>query len=267
MRRLVRGRPPKVVTERGSVSATKVVLAMNAWGIGFAELRKGIVVVSSDIVGTAPAPERLKQIGWDNGMCISDGRTLVHYYRTTKDGRIAFGKGGMNGMMPFGGNIGEKFDGASRFADGVEHWFRWTYPQLGEVPVETSWTGPIDRSKSGLPHFGALDGNPDILYGIGFSGNGVGPCAMGGKILASLALERKDEWSRCGVVRPLTRDFPPEPIRYFGGRLVQRAVAAKDRADDAGRAPGPLVNYLASFAPAGLSPFKGQKAGLDKGGS
>lgn len=266
MRRLDRSRPPKVVTARGSVSAKKVVLAMNAWGIGFAELRKGIIVVSSDIVGTAPAPEKLKQIGWDNGMCISDGRTLVHYYRTTKDGRIAFGKGGMNGMLPYGGNIGEKFDGASRIADGVEHWFRWTYPQLKDVAVESSWTGPIDRSKSGLPHFNTLDGNPDILYGIGYSGSGVGPCAIGGKILASLALEKKDEWSSCGLVRPLNREFPPEPIRYFGGRLVQRAVAAKDRAEDAGREPGLLVNYLASFAPAGLSPFKGQKAGLDKEG-
>ena len=264
MQKLVRGRPPKVVTENGSITAGKVILAMNAWGIGFPELRKGIVVVSSDIVGTEAAPEKLKANGWDNGMCISDGRTLVHYYRTTKDGRIAFGKGGMNGNLPFGGRVGEKFDGPSRLADGVEQWFRWTYPQLADIKIETSWTGPIDRSKTGLPHFGRFEDCPDVLYGIGYSGNGVGPCALGGRILASLALEKKDEWSSCGLVRPLTRDFPPEPIRYVGGLVVQKAVAAKDRAEDEGRSPGPLVDYLASFAPAGLSPFKGQKAGLEE---
>jgi hypothetical protein len=116
--------------------------------------------------------------------------------------------------------------------------------------------GPIDRSKSGLPAFGRLGGHPDILYGIGYSGNGVGPCAIGGRILASLALEKKDEWSRCGLVRPFGRDFPPEPIRYFGAQLVRRAAAAKDKADDAGLMTGSLTNYLASLAPAGLSPLK-----------
>ena len=258
------GRPPRVVTPRGTITAKKVVLAMNAWGIRFAELRKGIVVVSSDIVSTEPVPAKLKQIGYDNGMCISDGRTLVHYYRTTKDGRIAFGKGGMNGNLPFGGKVGEMFDGPSTLKPEVEQWFRWTYPALADVKIDGSWTGPIDRSKTGLPHFHHLEGSPDILYGIGFSGNGVGPTAIGGRILASLVLEKKDQWSNCGLVRPLTRDFPPEPIRYVGGKIVQKAVAAKDRAEDAGREPGPLVNYLASFAPAGLSPFKGQKAGLEE---
>jgi putative aminophosphonate oxidoreductase len=262
--RLETGRPPRVVTPRGTISARKVVLAMNAWGIRFAALRKGIVVVSSDIVVTEPAPERLRRIGYDDGLCISDGRTLVHYLRTTKDGRIAFGKGGMNGLLPFGGRVGEMFDGPSRLREGVEQWFRWTYPALAGVRIEASWTGPIDRSKTGLPHFHHLEGAPDIFYGIGYSGNGVGPSALGGRILASLVLEKKDEWARCGLVRPILRDFPPEPIRYVGGRLVQKAVAAKDRAEDAGRAPGPVVSYLARFAPAGLSPFKGQKAGLEE---
>ena len=262
MRRLVRGHPPRVLTPQGSVRAKKVVLAMNAWGIGFGELRKGIVVVSSDIVCTSPVPQRLKEIGWDDGLCITDGRALVNYCRTTKDGRVIFGKGGMNGTLPFGGHVGEKLDGTSRISNGIERWFRWTYPALGAAPIETSWTGPIDRSKSGLPHFGAIEGSPDVLYGIGFSGNGVGPCAIGGRILASLALEKKDEWSGCGLVRPLTRDFPREPIRYVGGMMVQRALAARDQAEDSGRKPGAVVRYLSSFAPAGVSPFKGQKAGL-----
>ena len=98
-----------------------------------------------------------------------------------------------------------------------------------------------------------------MLYGVGYSGNGVGPCHVGGKILSSLALEKQDEWSECGLVRPLGHDFPPEPIRYFGGKLVRSAIARSDAAADAGRAPGPFTRYLASFAPAGLSPFKGQK--------
>ncbi len=264
LERLDRSRPPKVVTPSGTISADKVVLAMNAWSIGFAEIRRAILVVASDVVGTAPVPERLREIGWQNGMAISDGRMLVHYYRNTKDGRIVFGKGGVNGVMPFGGRVGDRLDGRSPIAGEVERWLKWTYPQFADVPIESSWTGPIDRSKSGLPIFGALPGAPDVFFAAGYSGNGVGPSVIGGRILASLALERQDDWSACRLVRPLNRDFPPEPIRYVGGKLVRRAVDAKDRAEDQGRKPGAVTRYLAGLAPAGLSPFKGQKAGLSQ---
>lgn len=261
---LQRERPPKVVTARGTITADKVVLAMNAWSIALPEIRKAILVVSSDIVGTAPIPERLRQVGWKEGMAISDGRTLVHYYRTTKDGRVVFGKGGLSATMPFGGKVGARFDGSSPIAASVEEWLKWTYPALSEVTVENSWRGPIDRSKSGLPAFGALPTAPDVFYGVGFSGNGVGPCSLAGRILASLVLEKQDAWSENGLVRPLQRDFPPEPIRYVGGRLVSGAVRRKDQTEDQGRPPGPVTRYLSSFAPAGLSPFKGQKAGLSQ---
>lgn len=251
---------PEMSTPKGHVKAAKIILAMNAWGIRFAPIHRAIIVVSSDIVITEAMPERLEEMGWRDGMAISDGRMLVHYYRTTRDGRIAFGKGGMNGRWPYGNQVGTKLDGPTQIADSVASWLQWTYPELGQVRIADSWMGPIDRSKVGLPYFGALDGQPNVLYGVGFSGNGVAPCHVGGKILASLALEKKDEWATCGLVRPLGHDFPPEPIRYFGGKLVRRAIAATDAAADANRTPGPLTRYLAGFAPAGLSPFKGQKS-------
>jgi len=258
--RLIDGAKPEIVTPKGRVRADKVVLAMNAWSIRFQPIRRAIVVVSSDIAITEPMPERLAEIGWRDGMTISDGRMLVHYYRTTLDGRIAFGKGGMNGSLPYGGRVGTKLDGATPLGEDLAKWLAWTYPELGPVRIDGSWMGPIDRSKSGLPYFGAQKGQPNVFHAVGYSGNGVGPSYLGGKILASLVLEKKDEWATCGLVRPLGRDFPPEPIRYFGGQLVRRAIAATDAAADANRTPGPLTRYLAGFAPAGLSPFKGEKS-------
>jgi len=257
--RLKSGSPPVIVTPRGRVKAAKLVLALNAWAIRFAAIRRAIMVVSSDMVITEAMPGRLKQIGWRDGLVISDSRMLVNYQRTTRDGRIVFGKGGMNGSLPYGGHVGAKLDGASPLQDDITSWLAWTYPELGKVRAADSWMGPIDRSKSGLPYFGALDGRPDVFHAVGYSGNGVGPSYLAGKILASLALEQKDEWSQCGLVRPLGRDFPPEPMRYFGAKLVRRAIARSDAAADAGRPPGRLTRYLAGFAPAGLSPFKGQK--------
>lgn len=263
MVRLDRGVPATVHCELGSVKATKVVLAMNAWGIEFSEIRKAIVVVPSDIVVTRPLPELLTRLGWNNGMTISDCRMLVHYYRTTHDGRIVFGKGGGSGDLAYGGNIAGKFDGASRIPDTVTSSMRKIYKDIAPNDVIQSWMGPIDRSKDGLPLFGSLSGDSNILYGVGYSGNGVGPSMLGGKILSALALDIENEWSRCGLVQPLRRAFPPEPFRYLGGRLVCNAIWKMDVAADEGRPATLLARTIASFAPAGLSPTNTQKRGSE----
>jgi putative aminophosphonate oxidoreductase len=252
-----RGLRPSVRTDDGSVFARCVVLATNAWGIRFPAIRRRVVVVGSDIVVTPPVPERLAAIGWKGGAGIADSRLFVHYYRTTGDGRVMFGKGG--GVLPFGRRVGRRFEGSSPRADLTEAHFRITYPMLADVPVESSWTGPVDRSKNGLPFFGSLARG--VLCGVGYSGNGVGPSYLGGRILASLALERDDEWSGAGLVGlpsgPGYR-FPPEPIRFIGGNLVRAAIARKERAEDAGKPVGRLTRKLVELAPAGLVPVKGR---------
>ena len=58
--------------ERGSVRAERVVLATNAWGIRFSEIRRRILVVGSDIVATDPIPDRLREIGWTDGVCTAE---------------------------------------------------------------------------------------------------------------------------------------------------------------------------------------------------
>ncbi|MCZ6894526.1 MAG: FAD-binding oxidoreductase [Gammaproteobacteria bacterium] len=254
MVQLKRDARPGVVCAQGTVTADRVIIALNAWGVMLKEIRKAIAVVSSDVVVTPPVPEALSRCGWRNSFAISDSRMLVQYYRTTRDDRIVFGKGG--GTLAFGGAVGPAFDGPSPIAATVERHLHATYPDVAGISVDQSWTGPIDRSKHGLPIFGQLANSPQILYGVGYSGNGVGPSVLGGRILASLALGTKDEWSGAGLVKPLKRAFPPEPFRYAGGKVVRAAVASRDRADDAGRKAGVVVRTLASLAPSGLSPVR-----------
>jgi len=229
---------------------------MNAWGVRFPELRRKILVVGSDIVATAPIPDRIEQTGWRDGLAISDSRLLVHYYRTTDDGRIVFGKGG--GQLAFGSRVGRRFEGNSPRRQSVEAALHATYPNLADVPIEQDWTGPIDRSRTGLPFFGYLKGKPNVAFGIGYSGNGVGPSFLGGKILASLALEKEDEWSRCGLVGMPPKGFPPEPFRFVGGHMVRAAIVRKEKAEDEGRRVDPITLGLVRLAPAGLVPVKGR---------
>jgi putative aminophosphonate oxidoreductase len=261
MRRLNRSHPPVVVTPRGKITADKVVIAMNAWATMFPELRRSVVVLSSDIIATDAFPERLNASGWDDGMAISDSRTLVNYYRTTPDGRIAFGTGG--GFLSYGNRVTPKFNGGTPRAAEVTRYFQKIYPDFKDIRIATHWTGPIDRSVSGLPFFGRLGGRADIVYGLGFSGNGVGPTLVGAKILASLVLGERDQWSECGLVQDNIGQFPREPMRYFGGGMVIGANRRKEALEDKGRTAGPITRYLASLAPAGLVPVKGVNAPAD----
>lgn len=244
------GDPACVRSAHGSVHARNVVLAVNAWGAALPALAKLIVPVNSSIVATQAMPDRLDRLGWTGGESITDSQLMVDYYRTTRDGRIAFGKG--TGAISFGSKINEVFSVDSASLSLTEADLRRTYPMLDDVKVEASWSGPIDRTYDSLPVFGRLNGHSNIHYGIGWSGNGVGPSRLGGRILASLALGRKDAWSQCPLVERNCRSFPPEPFRYLGGSLVRNDVLRKERSELAGRKPSPVDRYLASFAPAGL---------------
>src|SRR5207248_7444008 len=159
-----------------------------------------------------PMPDLLEQVGWTGGECITDSRLLVHYHRTTSDGRIVLGRGG--GALGLAGRFGETFHYDRGRCERVADSLRWLYPETAEVPITHAWSGPIDRSEPGLPFFGRLDGPGNVLYGLGFSGNGVGPCVVGGRILASLALRADDRFADNGLTHGPKALFPPEQIRF-----------------------------------------------------
>jgi putative aminophosphonate oxidoreductase len=250
VRSFSRARPVLIRTDRGRLAADRLVLATNAWAAGVRELAGRLVAITSDMVVTAPAPERLRAIGWTGGECITDSQMMVDYYHATPEGRVAFGKGGWG--IAYGGRIGADFDRNPRRARMVEADLRRTYPSLANVPVTHDWSGPIDRTPTSLPLLGRLGGRPHILYGVGWSGNGVGPSVLGGRILASLALGRDDRWSRYPILDRELGRFPREPIRWVGAHLVRAAVTRKERAESRDETPSWIDERLATLAPAGL---------------
>jgi glycine/D-amino acid oxidase-like deaminating enzyme len=245
-----RGDPAVLSTSRGKLRASRVVIAMNAWAARLPELRRALVVLSSDIVATAPAPDELARAGWSRGEAITDSQLRVDYYRTTRDGRVVFGKGA--GRVAFSGRIDSGFDRNPRAAQDAEAELRRYYPALKEAAVTHDWSGPIDKSMSGIPLFGKLGGREHIVYGVGFTGNGVGPSLLGGRILASLALGVRDSWSDGPLVEQRIDRFPPEPFCYLAARVVRRAVVKKETAELRGERAGRLAVSIARLAPAGL---------------
>jgi glycine/D-amino acid oxidase-like deaminating enzyme len=245
-----RERPLAIRTDGGLLAAEKLVLANGAWAAALPEMWMSFVNVSSDIIATEPIPERLGEIGWTGGEGIADSQLMVDYYRTTRDGRIAFGKGVAG--VGYGGRVGGHFDRSPRRAAAAAADFRQAYPALSDVRVEHDWSGPVDRTPTSVPIFGHLGGREHIVYGLGWSGNGVGPSVVGGKILASLALGLDDEWSSSSLVDRKRDLFPPEPVRFLGAQIVRQAVVHKERAEMDGKQPNGLATRLAGLAPAGI---------------
>lgn len=175
-----------------------------------------------------------------------DSRTFVNYYRSTADGRLMLGKGG--NTFAWRGRIAPVFDQKSPYEAQLTDSLHGFFPSLRGVPITASWNGPSDRSVSGLPFFGRLNGAANVFYGFGYSGNGVGPSYMGGQILSSLLLELDNAWTRSPLTRGPLGQFPPEPLRYLGSLLVRNAIRRKERAEDEDRQPWMCDKLLSRLA-------------------
>lgn len=250
MTRLLRAARPEVITPQGRITAGKVVLAMNAWATQIPELGRGVFVITSDDAVSAPAGDALERCRWRNGPIITNSNTFVAGYRTTRDGRVVAGVTG--GAIPFGALKSERFDGPSPRRRDIADAFETGFGRDAGVRFVESWRGPIDRTRTGLPVFGTLAGHRDISFGYGFSGNGIVGCRLGAEILRSLVLDRQDEWTSTGLVRPVAPWMPREPVRYVGAHLVRAAIRQRDSYDHQGRDPGRIARALADLAPGGI---------------
>jgi glycine/D-amino acid oxidase-like deaminating enzyme len=234
---------PRVLTARGSIRANSVVMAANAWMTGWRPVANRVTNMGSWVVLTEPAPDALEAIGWTNHEAIVDGRTFLHYFRTTDDGRVLMGAGA--GRIGFSGNVDDRFFMDAAAARRAEAGLRRLLPGLAHVKVERAWGGPIDVSADRLPFFGSRG---RVHFGIGYTGNGVGPSWLGGQILASLALGLDDDWTGLPLVGRRPRPLPPEPFRYVGGSAIRAATLACEDAGETGR-PTPRMAAAVAAIP------------------
>lgn len=242
--RLRPGRPNVLQTPRGVVRSPQVVLAVNAAAAGWRPLAARLTNFGSYVVLTEPVPHRLEELRWTGGEAITDARTFLHYFRTTRDGRVLMGSG--SGPIGIGGRLDGRFTNDAASAARAESGLRALLPAFAGVRVTHAWGGPIDVSADRLPFVGTL-AETGVHYAAGFSGNGVGPSWLAAQALASLATGHDDEWTSLPLVERRGRRLPPEPLKRLGGGLVRAAALAVEEADEAGRRPPPGARALASL--------------------
>ena len=240
--RFTEGPPVVAETPEGSVTAERGVLGLGAWAASLSRFRRVIVPRGTYIVITEPAPERLAEIGWTGGEGLADWRAALRYFRTTPDGRIAFGAAAATAGAGVGLGPRLRYDDASivKLVDD----FRRFFPSWSDVGIEAAWGGPMDVTGRHLPSFGTLPAGT-THFGVGYTGGGVGPCHLGGKILSALVLDRADEHTALPLVGLEPMRFPPEPVRSIGAAVTQHAIVRKDEREDLGRRADPLTSFIA----------------------
>jgi glycine/D-amino acid oxidase-like deaminating enzyme len=189
------------------------------------------------LVSEPLTPAQREAIGWWRRQGVTDGRTFFNYYRLTDDDRILWGTS--EAAYYEGNRVAPACDHSPRHYDALRASFRRHFPALAGLEWAYAWGGPICSTTRLTPFFGrALDGR--VLYGLGFTGHGLGTTRLAGRILAHLALDRPSELLDLALVKKPPFPFPPEPLRTLAVRAVTRAL----RRVDAGGEPGVLLKLL-----------------------
>ena len=226
-------------TPGGRVLARGALLATSAFPPLVRAIGRYVVPVYDYVLVTEPlSAEQRAAVGWDGGQGLSDVTNLFHYFRMTDDGRILWG--GYDAVYDFAGRVApERDERPATFARLTEHFFT-AFPQLEGIGFSHRWGGAIDTCSRFSPLWGrALGGR--AVYVVGFTGLGVGSSRFGARVALDLLDGADNERTRLEMVRRRPLPFPPEPARWAGIRLTQRALA---RADEREGRRGPWLRVL-----------------------
>ena len=207
------------------------------------QLRSRLTVTSSHIVLTEPVPDVLEELGWTGGECITDGRTLIHYFRTTRDGRIAFGWGG--GRLAYGGRTGGRVEVDAEVAAEVRGHLERMFPALAGRRVTHAWGGPIDVSPSHIPQIGTPARRPRPLrVRLHRQRRGALPPGRAHAGVARPGSARRAHAPcdrRIGAPAPGCR---PSRIAWLGGSVVRSALIRREHAEERGEQADPLTRAI-----------------------
>jgi glycine/D-amino acid oxidase-like deaminating enzyme len=229
----------RVLTAAGHVTAQRAVLATSAYthhllpGV----LHRFIPLYDYVLVSEPLTPVQREAIGWRRRQSVTDYRTFFNYYRLTRDDRILWGTS--EAVYYRGNQVDPSCDHSPGQYAALRASFRRHFPALADLEFPWSWGGAICSTTRLTPFFGrALGGR--VLYGLGYTGHGLGTTRLAGRILAHMTLDRPSELLSLSLVRKRPIPFPPEPLRSWAVDRVTRSI----RKVDQGEEPDVLLKLL-----------------------
>jgi len=229
----VGGRAPRLITTRGDVHASTIVLAGEAYLSRLPRLRRQLIPIYTQIVLTEPlTAAQWAEIGWRRRECVHSCRLSVDYVSKTTDGRIAFG--GRGAPYPFGSRISDARDVYPPVRRMLQEMVVKWFPSLRSIRFTHAWGGPIGVSRDWMPTF-SYDPSIGIATARGYAGQGVSTTNLGGRALADLITRAESPLSDLPMVGHRSRDWEPEPLRWLAMRFIQEGYR---RLDEVGERTG-----------------------------
>ena len=220
----VRVKPNEVITESGSLRATSVVRATEAYTARMRGHRRDVVPVYSLMVATPPLPDSVwDEIGLRQRETFSDHRHLIIYGQRTRDGRLVFG--GRGAPYHFGSAIKPGFDRSDRVFALLRATLADMFPILGRVRTTHSWGGPLGISRDWHAYVGEYEG---VYAAGGYVGDGVAASNLAGRTLADLILQKSTALTALPWVGHRSRRWEPEPLRWIGVNAGLKAMSTAD---------------------------------------
>jgi glycine/D-amino acid oxidase-like deaminating enzyme len=226
-------------TPGGSLRAPRVVLATSAYTHQLLPrvARRFIPLYDYILVSEPLTPTQHAAIGWTRRQGVTDGRSFFNYYRLTADQRILWGTS--EAAYYRSNRVDPECDHSPSHYAALRASFRRHFPALTSLEFPYAWGGPICSTTRLTPFFGRTLGGL-VVYGLGFTGHGLGTTRIAGRILAHLALNRPSDLLDLAMVRRKPFPYPTEPLRSWAVAGVTRAL----RRVDQGEKPGILLRLL-----------------------
>lgn len=233
------GAAVRLLTPSGEVAARKAILATNAYTHKLLpRLRARFIPLYDYVLVSEPLSSAQRSaIGWRNRQGVADTRTFFNYYRLTADDRVLWGTS--EAVYYSGNRVDAACDHSERHYAELRRSFVRHFPDLEGLEFPFAWGGPICATTRFTPFFGAAH-EGRVLYGLGYTGHGLGTTHLAGRILSHMALERASPLLDLELVRKKPFPYPPEPLRSWAVRAVTRDLR---RVDEGGR-PSLLLRCL-----------------------
>lgn len=214
-----------LITPAAHVHADYLVLATNAYAVCFPELRKWQTPVFTHMVVTEPlTPEQMQAIGWRNRAGIEDVRNLIHYYRLTRDNRIAMGGGDVT--LTYRDRLDR--DANTRIFQHLESHLLKVFPQLMGIRFTHRWGGPVSVTTDMAPVIGFLGHERTAIYALGYIGHGVSMSHYNGLTIAELLLDKPSWRTEMFFIGRRVIPWPPEPIRFILSHAIRGYLKLED---------------------------------------
>ncbi|MEP1209095.1 MAG: FAD-binding oxidoreductase [Rhizobiaceae bacterium] len=169
----------QVETARGTITADRVILALNGYHNDFrSELASHVLPIQSFIGATVPLGKNSPVL--PGLQAVDDSRFVVRYFRKSNDGRLLFG--------------GREAYGKSRPGDierAIRRQITEIYPDLADIEITHAWGGNVGITMPRLPYIRELE--PGLWSAGGFSGHGVMISNYTGRLMAEHFLGKNDQ--------------------------------------------------------------------------